>query len=200
MRSALFLLALLFSSAPALAAKTILVMGDSLSAGYGIQIEQAWPSLLARQITGKRLDYSVANLSISGETTAGGRARLEPALLEHQPAVVIIALGANDGLRGLPLNQMRDNLNAMITAARASGAKVLLAGIRLPPNYGPYAGEFHASFGQIARQQKIALLDFLLEPIAAKRRYFQPDNLHPTAEAQPLILEHLWPALLPLLK
>jgi acyl-CoA thioesterase-1 len=95
---------------------------------------------------------------------------------------------------------MRDNLNAMITAARANGAKVLLAGIRLPPNYGPYAVEFHSSFAQIASQQKTALLDFLLEPIAAKRSYFQADNLHPTAEAQPLILEHLWPALLPLLK
>lgn len=175
-------------------------MGDSLSAGYGIQIEQAWPSLLAKRIAGKRLDYNVANLSISGETTAGGRARLDPALLEHQPAVVIIALGANDGLRGLPLKQMRDNLTAMISAARASGAKVLLAGVRLPPNYGPYAVEFHTSFGQIAGQQKTALLDFLLEPIAAKRSYFQPDNLHPTAQAQPLILEHLWPALVPLLK
>ncbi len=191
---------LLFCSLPATAAKTILVIGDSLSAGYGIQINQSWPALLAKQLAAKRLDYSVANLSISGETTAGGRARLDPALLEHQPAVVIIALGANDGLRGLPLTQMRDNLNAMISAARASGARVLLAGIRLPPNYGPYANDFHASYAQIARQQKTALLDFLLEPIAAKPRYFQADNLHPTAEAQPLILDHLWPTLLPLLK
>jgi acyl-CoA thioesterase-1 len=200
MRSALLLLTLLFCSLPATAAKTILVIGDSLSAGYGIQINQSWPALLAKQLAAKRLDYSVANLSISGETTAGGRARLDPALLEHQPAVVIIALGANDGLRGLPLTQMRDNLNAMISAARASGARVLLAGIRLPPNYGPYANDFHASYAQIARQQKTALLDFLLEPIAAKPRYFQADNLHPTAEAQPLILDHLWPTLLPLLK
>ena len=200
MRLALFLLTLLLSSTPVFAAKTVLVMGDSLSAGYGIQIEQAWPSLLAKRISEKRLDYNVANLSISGETTAGGRSRLDPALLEHKPAVVIIALGANDGLRGLPLNQMRDNLNAMIAEARATGAKILLAGIRLPPNYGPYAVEFQGSFAQIARQQKVALLDFLLEPIAAKRDYFQPDNLHPTAQAQPLILEHLWPTLLPLLK
>ena len=175
-------------------------MGDSLSAGYGIQTEQAWPSLLAQRVSEKRLDYSVANLSISGETTAGGRSRLSQALREHKPAVVVIALGANDGLRGLPLVQMRENLNAMIETARAVGAKVLLAGIRLPPNYGPYAVAFHASFGEIARQQKIALLDFLLAPIATKQIYFQADNLHPTAAAQPLILDHVWPALAPLLR
>lgn len=175
-------------------------MGDSLSAGYGIRPEHAWPSLLAKRLAEKRLDYSVANLSISGETTAGGRSRLDPALVEHKPAVVIIALGANDGLRGLALAQMRDNLNAMIDAAQAAGARVLLAGIRLPPNYGPYAQEFHQSFGEISRQQKVSLLAFLLEPIAARRAYFQADNLHPTAEAQALILDHLWPTLAPLLK
>ncbi|MDD2744539.1 MAG: arylesterase [Rhodocyclaceae bacterium] len=200
MRLALFLLVLLFSTTPAMAAKTILVMGDSLSAGYGIRTDQAWPSLLDKQLSQKLPDYSVANLSISGETTAGGRSRLAPALKQHQPAIVILALGANDGLRGLPLAQMRDNLKAMIQASQASGAKVLLAGIRIPPNYGPYAVEFHASFKDLARQHKTALLDFLLEPIAAQSTYFQADNLHPTAEAQPLILKHLWPALLPLLK
>ena len=175
-------------------------MGDSLSAGYGIRTDQAWPSLLDKQLSQKLPDYSVANLSISGETTAGGRSRLAPALSQYQPAVVIIALGANDGLRGLPLAQMRDNLKAMILASQASGAKVLLAGIRIPPNYGPYAVEFHASFKDLARQHKTALLNFLLEPIAAQSTYFQADNLHPTAEAQPLILKHLWPALAPLLK
>lgn len=191
---------MLFSTTSALAAKTILVMGDSLSAGYGIRTEQAWPSLLNQRLTEKRLDYNVANLSISGETTAGGRSRLSQALREYKPAIVLIALGANDGLRGLPLAQMRDNLNAMVNAARATGAKVLLAGIRLPPNYGPYSVEFHTSFSEIARQQKVTLLEFLLAPIAAKQIYFQADNLHPTAEAQPLILEHVWPALLPLLR
>ena len=200
MRLALFLLVLLFSTAPAIAAKTILVMGDSLSAGYGIRTDQAWPSLLDKQLSQKLPDYSVANLSISGETTAGGRSRLAPALKQYQPAVVIIALGANDGLRGLPLAQMRDNLKTMIQASQASGAKVLLTGIRIPPNYGPYAVEFHASFKDLARQHKTALLDFLLEPIAAQSAYFQVDNLHPTAEAQPFILKHLWPALAPLLK
>ncbi len=200
MRFALFLLVLLFSTPPALAGKTILIMGDSLSAGYGIGQEQAWPSLLARRLSEKQLDYNVANLSISGETTAGGRTRLPQALQQHQPAIVIIALGANDGLRGLPLNQIRDNLNAMVDTARRNGSKVLLTGIRLPPNYGPYATEFDRSFGEIARRKKTALLNFLLEPIAAQPRFFQADNLHPTAEAQPLILDHLWPAILPLLK
>lgn len=200
MRFILVLFALLVSTTPALAAKTILIMGDSLSAGYGIRPEQAWPSLLSKRLAEKRLDYSVANLSISGETTAGGRSRLAPALKAHQPAVVVIALGANDGLRGLPLPQMRDNLNAMIDASRATGAKVLLAGMRLPPNYGPYAADFHSSFTSIAQAKKAPLIDFLLEPVAARPQLFQADNLHPLAEAQPLILDHLWPALAPLLK
>lgn len=200
MRLALFLFALLFSSAPVFAAKTILVMGDSLSAGYGIRPEQAWPALLAKRLHDKRFDYSVANLSISGETSAGGRSRLTPALRQHKPAIVVIALGSNDGLRGLPLPQMRDNLNAMIDAARASGAKVLLAGMRLPPNYGPYATEFLASFTDIARNKKTGLLEFLLEPVATRPELFQADALHPTAEAQPLILDHVWSSLAPLLK
>ncbi|UCV29928.1 arylesterase [Ferribacterium limneticum] len=200
MRFILVLFALLVSTTPALAAKTILVMGDSLSAGYGIRPEQAWPSLLGTRLSDKRLDYSVANLSISGETTAGGRSRLTPALKTYQPAIVVIALGANDGLRGLPLAQMRDNLNAMVDAARSAGARVVLAGMRLPPNYGPYAADFHSSFVDIAKAKKAPLVDFLLEPVAANPRYFQPDNLHPLAEAQPLILDHVWPAIVPLLK
>ncbi|TXI78271.1 MAG: arylesterase [Dechloromonas sp.] len=203
MRFVLILLALLFSQPSAWAAapaRSILVMGDSLSAGYGLRPEEAWPSLLARRLTEKRLDYSVANLSISGETTAGGRSRLGAALRQQAPAVVIIALGANDGLRGLPLTQMRDNLNAMIESSRAAGARVLIAGMRLPPNYGPYAAEFFESFGQLARQHKVALLPFLLEPVAMRNDLFLPDNLHPTAAAQPLILDHLWPTLQPLLK
>ena len=175
-------------------------MGDSLSAGFGLRPEEAWPSLLARRLTEKRLDYSVANLSISGETTAGGRSRLSAALRQQSPAVVIIALGANDGLRGLPLTQMRDNLNAMIESSRAAGARVLIAGMRLPPNYGPYADEFAGVFADLARRHQVALLPFLLEPVAGRPRLFQADNLHPVAEAQPLILDHVWPALAPLLK
>lgn len=175
-------------------------MGDSLSAGYGIRPEQAWPSLLAKRLREKQLDYTVANLSISGETTAGGRARLGPALRQYHPAIVVIALGANDGLRGLPLAQMHDNLQAMIDASRKAGARILLAGMRLPPNYGPYADEFAASFQTLADAEKIALLKFLLEPVAQRSHAFQADNLHPTAAMQPFILDHVWLALQPLLK
>jgi len=200
MRLALFLFTLLFVAPSALAARTILVMGDSLSAGYGIRPEQAWPALLGERLAEKRLDYSVANLSISGETTAGGRARLDAALKQHKPAIVIVALGANDGLRGLPLVQMRDNLKAMVDAARTAGAKVLLIGMHLPPNYGPYATEFQSSFSDIARQKKLALLDFLLAPVATRPELFQADNLHPVAAAQPLLLDYVWPALAPLLR
>lgn len=194
------MIALLLGAPAALAAKTILVVGDSLSAGYGLRPEQAWPSLLAGRLAEQRLDYSVVNLSVSGETTAGGRSRLAPALQAHRPAVVVIALGANDGLRGLTLGQMRGNLDAMIAAAQKAGARVLLAGMRLPPNYGPYADEFQTTFADLAQARKTALLPFLLEPVASRPELFQPDNLHPTAEAQPLILEHVWAALAPLLK
>jgi acyl-CoA thioesterase-1 len=200
MRLALILLILLFSGAPAFAAKTVLVMGDSLSAGYGIRPEQAWPALLGKRLAEKGIDYSVANLSISGETTAGGRARLADALRQHRPAVVVIALGANDGLRGLPLGQMRDNLAAMLAAAQAAGTRTLLIGMRLPPNYGPYAVEFERSFADTAKLKRTPLLAFLLAPVAANPAYFLPDNLHPNAEAQPLILDNVWPSLQPLLK
>lgn len=200
MRIVFFLFSLLLTATPALAAKTILVMGDSLSAGFGIPAEQAWPSLLSKRLNEKQLDYNVANLSISGETSAGGRARLAAALRTHQPAIVIIALGANDGLRGLPLAQLRDNLSSMIAAARDSGARILLIGMRLPPNYGQYAIDFHNTFSDIAKGNKTAFLDFLLASIATQPAYFQPDGLHPAASAQPLILADVWPALLPLLK
>jgi len=200
MRAFLFLLSLLVVAPSALAAKRVLVLGDSLSAGYGIRPQQAWPSLLAERLADERPDYTVANLSISGETTAGGRSRLASALAEHQPAVLILALGANDGLRGLPLKQMENNLQAMIAAARKAGARVLLAGMRLPPNYGPYAEQFYRRFGEIAKAEKTAYLPFLLEPVAARPDLFQADGLHPTAAAQPLLLEHVWPALKPLLK
>lgn len=161
MRTALLLFALFFSATPALAARTILILGDSLSAGYGIRPEQAWPSLLEKRLSEKHLNYSVANVSISGETTAGGRTRLPEALQRHKPAIVVIALGANDGLRGLQLAQMRDNLAAMLDAAQATGARTLLIGMRLPPNYGPYATEFAKSFADTAKRKKSAALDFL---------------------------------------
>lgn len=186
---------------PATAAgRTILVFGDSLSAGFGIRPEAAWPALLQGRLAEKRLDYNVVNASISGETTAGGRTRLAAALRQHKPALVVVALGANDGLRGLPLAQMKENLAAMATTTRASGARLLLVGMRLPPNYGPYAGQFAAAFDEVARQERVPLVEFLLAGIADKPEFFQPDMLHPTADAQGKVLDNVWPALVPLLK
>jgi len=196
----LFVLALL-SPAHASATAGVLVFGDSLSAGYGIAADRSWPSLLGRRLVENRLRYTVTNASISGETTAGGRARLPAALERNRPTVVIIALGANDGLRGLPLAQMRDNLAAMVQAARSQQAKVLLVGMKLPPNYGPdYAEAFEQAFVQVARQEKVPLLPFLLAPIALETEAFQSDGLHPTAAAQPKILDHVWTALKPLVR
>jgi len=186
---------------PAQAAeKRILVFGDSLSAGFGIAVAQSWPALLGERLRAAGTPFSVANASISGETTAGGRARLGAALEQFHPALVILALGANDGLRGLPVAAMKDNLAAMTAMARKSGARVLLVGMRLPPNYGPqYTQDFDAAFRDIARREKLALVPFLLEPIALDREAFQADGLHPTAAAQPKIVDHVWAALKPLL-
>ncbi len=200
MRLFLFLLALCSSAAALAAGKTVLVFGDSLSAGYGIRREAAWPALAEGRLGEKRFDYNVVNASISGETSAGGRSRLGAALRQHRPAVVVLALGANDGLRGLPLGQMKDNLGAMIDAAQAAGARVLLVGMRLPPNYGPYALQFQAAFRDIARERRVPLVDFLLAGVAEKPELFQADMLHPTAEAQGKILDNVWPGLVPLLK
>lgn len=182
------------------AAKTILVFGDSLSAGYGIRQDAAWPALLAQRLRAEQLDYNVVNASISGETTSGGRARIDAALTKHSPAVVIVALGANDGLRGLPLTTMRDNLAYIASRAQKTRAQVLIVGQRLPPNYGAYAGQFHKTFGEVARAQKIAFVDFLLDGVATQADLFQADNLHPTAEAQPRLLDNVWQGLAPLLK
>ncbi|MCX7894301.1 MAG: arylesterase, partial [Burkholderiales bacterium] len=145
-------------------------------------------------------DYNVVNQSISGETTAGGRARLPEALARHKPAIVILALGANDGLRGLPLTQLQANLTAMVTAAERQGARVVLVGMRLPPNYGPYARQFAAAFAPTARAHQIPLVDFLLAGIADQPTMFQADGLHPTAAAQARILDNVWPVLAPLLR
>jgi acyl-CoA thioesterase-1 len=194
---------LLFSAHASIAApaKSILVFGDSLSAGYGIAREQSWPSLLAQRLAAEESPYAVINASISGETTAGGRTRLPQALRDHHPAVVVIALGANDGLRGLPLDAMRANLAAMVRAAQKTGSRILLIGMKLPPNYGTdYTATFTQTFADVARQEKVALVPFLLEPIAGQRDAFQADDLHPIAGAQPALLNHVWPALLPLLK
>ena len=183
-----------------LAAPTLLVFGDSLSAGYGIRQDAAWPSLLGQRLAARGFDYSVVNASISGETTSGGRTRLDAALTRHKPALLIIALGSNDGLRGLPVRTVRENLEAMIASAQKHKARVLLLPQRLPPNYGPYADEFAAVFPAVAKARKVALGDYLLTEIATDLRYFQADQLHPTAEAQPILLDTVWRRLEPLLK
>lgn len=177
------------------------MFGDSLSAAYGIAAKRGWVALLAGRLQRERLDYSVVNASISGETTAGGVSRLPRALARHKPAVVILALGANDGLRGLPVPEMKKNLAALIGMSRQAGAKVLLVGMRVPPNYGPeYTRDFDAAFAELARARKLALVPFLLEGMADDLRLFQPDRIHPTEEAQAVLLDNVWKALRPLLK
>ena len=173
--------------------KSILVYGDSLSAAYGIAQARGWVALLGERLKRERPDYSVVNASISGETTAGGRARLQGALERHKPSIVVLELGANDGLRGLPLKQMQENLAAMIRQAQAAGARVLVIGMKMPPNYGPdYTREFEAAFAQAARRHQAALVPFLLEDFAEKPELFQPDRIHPNEAAQPLMLERVW--------
>jgi acyl-CoA thioesterase-1 len=191
---------LLLASASAFAG-TVLVWGDSLSAGYGLRPQQAWPSLLEKKIADARLPHTVINASISGETTAGGRSRLPVALQTHRPSLVVIELGANDGLRGLPVAAMSTNLQAMIDASRQAGAKVLLIGMRMPPNYGPdYTTRFEKAFQDLARANKLRLVPFMMEGFADQRAYFQQDGIHPVADAQPLILDTIWRELKPLLR
>jgi acyl-CoA thioesterase-1 len=156
--------------------------------------------LLQRKLVAEKFDYRVVNASISGETTLGGRNRLEPALREHKPGIVLLALGANDGLRGQSIDSMRANLGAMARASRNAGARVLLIGMRIPPNYGPqYTQKFHAAFAQVARAEKLPLVPFLLEGFADQRELFQADGIHPAPAAQPKILDNVWPRLKPLL-
>jgi acyl-CoA thioesterase-1 len=194
-------LLLLCCSLPATAAEDrILVYGDSLSAGFGISVNQSWPALLGQRLQARGSRYTVSNASISGETTAGGRARFAAALDQFKPVIVILALGANDGLRGLPVAAMEDNLTFMVKLAKKHKARVLLVGMHLPPNYGQkYTDEFDAVFRNIAKRETIALLPFLLEPIALDRNAYQADGLHPTAAAQTKLLEHVWSALQALL-
>ena len=196
------LLFLVVVALPAAAAeKSILVVGDSLSAAYGIPRQKGWVALLEERLKREHKDYSVVNSSISGETSGGGRMRLKPLLDRHQPTIVILELGANDGLRGMPVAEIKGNLAASIREAQVVNARVLLVGVRLPPNYGEdYTKGFDAMFAELAKAHGAALVPFLLEDFAGKPEFFLPDRIHPTASAQPLMLERVWRALRPLLK
>lgn len=196
----LLMVCFLLWGAAAQSAPVVLVFGDSLSASYGIPANEGWVSLLEQRIHQKNPGYRVVNASISGETTSGGRYRIEQVLAEHRPAVVILELGVNDGLRGLPLDAAASNLNAIITACRNRKARVLLIGMRLPPNYGnAYATKFQAIYPQAAQRHKIPYLPFLLEGFADNPELFQADGLHPNTAAQPLIMEKVWKLLQPIL-
>jgi acyl-CoA thioesterase-1 len=190
------------AAAPAAAGgKTILVYGDSLSSAYGIPRDRGWVALLEKRLAAEGFDYSVVNASISGEITSGGLARIGKVLAQTRPSVVILELGANDGLRGLPVAEMKKNLAAMIARAKKAGARVLLVGLRLPPNNGPdYTEAFAAAFVELARRERVALVPFLMEGIAAQPSMFQNDEMHPNAAGQPLLLDNIWPRLRPLLE
>jgi acyl-CoA thioesterase-1 len=194
---------MLLAAAPAFAqraAPVILLVGDSISAGYGLPAGVGWPVLLQQRLDGQNLRYRVVNASISGDTTAGGRARLGPLLAQHRPAITILELGGNDGLRGGSLEAMRSNLDAMTTAAQGAGSRVLLVGIRVPPNYGEaYGRRFAAIYPEVARARKASLVRFLFEGFAEDDAMFQPDRIHPLAAAQAKMLDNVWPSLAPLL-
>ena len=183
------------------ASKTVLVLGDSLSAEYGLARGTGWVALLERRLHAKNIDAMVVNASISGETTSGGKARLPALLDKYHPALVVIELGGNDGLRGLPLSASEANLRAMIDATQQAKAKILLVGMQIPPNYGrDYTQKFAALYGKLARDANATLVPFLLKDVADQPQLFQADRIHPTAAAHPIMLDNVWPQLQPLLK
>jgi acyl-CoA thioesterase I len=195
------LLLVVVQTAPAHAqGGVILVLGDSLSSAYGIDVDSGWVQLLQKRLQERQAGYRVVNASISGDTTSGGAARLPRALEKHRPEIVIVELGGNDGLRGLPLSVTRVNLERIIVDSQTAGARVLLLGMRLPPNYGPaYTNAFHAIYQELADRYDAARVPFLLEGIGGVDEMMQADGIHPRAEAQPLMLDNVWPYLKPLL-
>ena len=179
----------------------ILVVGDSLSAGYGLAPGQGWVTLLQQRLKREGYGHRVINASVSGETTDGGVQRLDRALAQHRPAVVILELGGNDGLRGLPVSRVRANLELLIMKSRAAGAQVLLVAIRVPTNYGPrYVSSFQKIYADLAARYRIGLVPFLTDEVVLTEELFLPDGIHPNAQAQPLLLNNLWPQLSPLLR
>jgi acyl-CoA thioesterase-1 len=187
-------------AAPAFAERTLMIFGDSLAAAYGLAPREGWVSLLAGKIEKARLPWKVANASVSGETTSGGLRRMSEDMRRHKPSVVVIELGANDALRGQPIAAIRSNIEKMVRIARDARAEPVLVGLMIPPNYGiDYAREFREVFATIAQREKVALVPFLLEGVAMRGDLFLPDQLHPNATAQPMILDNVWPVLEPLL-
>jgi acyl-CoA thioesterase-1 len=186
------------------AGHTVLVVGDSLSAEYGLKRGEGWVALLEQRLAQEKIAAKVVNASVSGDTTAGGRSRLPALLSQHRPTHVVIELGGNDALRGLPLANTEDNLRWMVEAAQKAGAKVLLVGMQVPPNYGSdYTNRFEAVFGKVAQERKTALVPFLLKGVADgpnATALFQPDRIHPRAEAHPKMLDNVWPELKKLLR
>lgn len=181
-------------------AGTVLVVGDSISAAFGMDTQQGWVHLLDERMRNEGFEHQVVNASISGDTSAGGAARLPALLAEHQPQLVIVELGGNDGLRGLPPNQLQQNLASMIDASRGAGAKVLLLGMRIPPNYGErYTTAFAKVFDDVAAEKNVPLVPFLLEGVGGVTSLMQDDGVHPAVAAQPRLLENVWPTLKPLL-
>lgn len=190
----------LLTAPSAHAERTLLVLGDSISAAYGIETEQGWVNLLARRLKAFETDVTVVNASVSGETTGGGVVRLPGSLERHAPDVVVIELGGNDGLRGYPIARIRDNLTRMVSMAREAGADVLLIGMFVPPNYGErYMNGFHQNFHSVAAEADIPLVPFLLEGVATVPGLMQDDGIHPTADAQERLLDNVWPTLAPML-
>lgn len=195
-------LLMLTASASAYSApKTVLVVGDSLSAEYGLSKGSGWVALMEQRLKQEKIDARVVNASISGETTTGGRTRLPALLAQHKPDVVVIELGANDGLRGQPVAAAESNLRFMVEQSQKNKARVLLVGMRMPPNYGrAYTESFFGMYKKLATQTKAPLVPFMLEGVAEKPTLFQADRLHPSAEAHPIILANIWPTLAPLVK
>lgn len=192
---------LLSTAAHASDEPTILIFGDSLSAGYGIDVDLSWATLLQARLAAQGYEHRVVNASISGETTEGGAARIGAALDRFQPALLILALGGNDGLRGFPPERMRDNLTTIIAASKAAGADVVLLGIRIPANYGPrYTGAFEQVFRDVAAEQDVLWIEFFMEGVALNEELMQDDGIHPNAEAQPRLLDNAWPIIAATLK
>lgn len=198
-----FVYLLLVVALPAFAsssAPVILVVGDSLSAGFGIEISEGWVALLQDRLDAEGYEYRVVNASISGDTTSGGLRRLPRALARHQPAITLVELGGNDGLRATPVEIIRRNLEDIVTLSRNAGSAVVLAGMQIPPNYGArYANAFSAVYGEVAEDLDAALIPFFMRGVALNPEYLQPDLIHPNAQGQPILLENVWPALKPLL-